>query len=171
VPLRLSPLLASVTIALALTACNGDESSSTTGADTTTGSSIPGNADPTDVEVIDAWVRALDRNDIDAAAGYFAIPSSTLNGIPLEIRTRADARRFNSSLPCGAHLVRADSHAAFTIATFRLSERPGPGSCGSGVGNKAATAFAIEDGKITDWRRVPVPGGGGGAVPAQGEST
>jgi hypothetical protein len=166
-PLRLSSLLALGITALALAACN-DESSSTT---TNSGApSVPGNADPAEVEVIDAWVRALDRGDNDAAADYFAIPSSTLNGILLEIRDRHDALRFNRSLPCGAHLIRAVAHGGYTVATFRLDERPGPGSCGAGTGDKAATAFAIEDGKITDWRRVPVPGEGSQAPPAQGES-
>jgi hypothetical protein len=172
-PFRLSPLLALgiTALALSLAACGGSDGDESTTTSTGATTSIPGNADPADVEVIDAWVRALDRNDIEAAAGYFAIPSSTLNGISLEIHTRADARRFNSSLPCGAHLVRAESHGAFTIATFRLSERPGPGSCGAGVGDKAATAFAIKDDKITDWQRVPVPGGGVNSTPAEGEST
>jgi hypothetical protein len=168
-PLRLSSLLALGITAMALTACNGDDDATTTSTGAAT-SSVPGNADPAEVEVIDAWVRALDRGDNDAAADYFAIPSSTLNGILLEIRDRHDALRFNRSLPCGAHLIRAVAHGGYTIATFRLDERPGPGSCGAGTGDKAATAFAIEDGKITDWRRVPVPGGGGGASQAQGES-
>jgi limonene-1,2-epoxide hydrolase len=166
-PVRPGSLLALAITAVAFTACNGDDSPTTTR--TEPAATVPGNADPADVEVIDAWVRALDRGDNDAAADYFAIPSSTLNGILLEIRDRHDALRFNRSLPCGAHLIRAVAHAGFTIATFRLDERPGPGSCGAGTGDKAATAFAIEDGKITDWRRVPVPGGGG-ATPAQGES-
>jgi hypothetical protein len=39
-------------------------------------------------------------------------------------------------------------------ATFRLTERPGPGSCGEGTGELAQTAFEIEDGKIAEWRRV-----------------
>jgi hypothetical protein len=161
-------------LALAFAACGGsDDGDTTTGAaDAPSAPAVPGNADPADVQVIDSWARALDRNDIEAAAGYFALPSSTLNGIPLQIRTKADARAFNRSLPCGARLVRATANGGFTIATFRLTERPGPGSCGSGAGNKAATAFAIDGGEITDWRRVPVPGeGGGGATQAPGEST
>ena len=35
-----------------------------------------------------------------------------------------------------------------------LTERPGPGTCGSGTGATARTAFRVKDGKITDWLRV-----------------
>ena len=42
----------------------------------------------------------------------------------------------------------------FVLATFRLTERPGPGECGSGVGHTAQTDFVIEDGLIVEWRRV-----------------
>jgi len=122
---------------------------------------IPGNADPGDVRVIDAWVTALAHGDVDTAAGYFAIPSVAENGpILARINSLDDARRFNRSLPCGARLIRAETQGDFTTATFELTERPGPGSCGDGVGHKAATAFVIKDGKIVEWRRVPATGGG-----------
>ena len=35
-----------------------------------------------------------------------------------------------------------------------LTERPGEGMCGNGVGEQAKTAFVIRDGLITQWRRV-----------------
>jgi hypothetical protein len=125
---------------------------------------IPGNADPGDVRVIDAWVTSLARGDVDTAAGYFAIPSVAENGpILVRIRNTEDARRFNNSLPCGARLVQAETQGDFTTATFELTERPGPGSCGDGVGHKAATSFVIKDGKIVEWRRVPTTGGGSGS--------
>ena len=41
---------------------------------------VAGDADPADVRVIDAWVTALRHGDVDAAAGYFAIPSVAENG-------------------------------------------------------------------------------------------
>lgn len=116
---------------------------------------VPGNADPADVRVIDAWVSALAGGDVDAAAHYFAIPSIAENG-PLLVRIESleTARQFNRSLPCGAELIGAETAGDFTTATFRLTERPGPGTCGSGTGETAATAFVIEDGKIVEWRRV-----------------
>src|SRR4051812_41241387 len=116
-PKRLSIALAMI-LALTLTACGGDAENS---------SSVPGNADPASVRVIDAWTKALDKGDIDAAARYFAIPADTQNGIPLRLQSRDDARAFNQSLPCGAQLLSADQHGIYTIATFRLVERPGAG--------------------------------------------
>jgi hypothetical protein len=158
----------SVLALLALTACGGgdDDSSSTP---TSGATSVPGNADPADVQVIDRWVTSLRHGDVDAAAGYFAIPSVAENGpILVRIRSLEEARRFNESLPCGARLIRADSAGEFTTGTFRLTERPGPGSCGSGTGNVAKTSFVIHDGKIAQWRRV---GAGGGGAPAPSSTT
>ena len=105
--------------------------------------------------VIRAWVDTLRRGDVKGAAEYFALPSIVENGTPpLELRTRSDARAFNSALPCGAVLLRTSSSGRFTTAVFRLTERPGRGSCGSGVGERARTTFVIRDGKIREWRRV-----------------
>ena len=97
---------------------------------------IAGDADPGDVRVIDAWVTTLRHGDVDAAAGYFAIPSVAENGpLLLHIRSRDDARRFNQSLPCGARLVRAetagrlhDRHLpAHRAPRARRSAGPAPG--------------------------------------------
>jgi hypothetical protein len=40
------------------------------------------------------------------------------------------------------------------VATFRLTERPGEGVCGTGVGHTARTAFRIRHGRISEWLRV-----------------
>ena len=149
---------------LALSACGGGGSAS----GTSTTSTVAGDASPSDVEVIDGWVTALRRGNVDAASKYFAIPSVAENGPVLaHLRTLDEARRFNESLPCGARLVRAETAGEFTTATFRLTERPGPGVCGPGTGGIAKTSFVIRDGKIVQWRRV---GAGGGAPPAPGSS-
>ena len=154
--LAMGPLL------LAVSACGGAGSTSTS----TATSSVSGDANPADVQVIDGWVTALRHGDVKAAAGYFAIPSVAENGpVLLRIRSTEEAVRFNESLPCGARLVRADSAGDFTTATFRLTERPGRGSCGPGTGTVAKTSFVIRDGKITQWRRGGV-GGGGGRAPS-----
>ena len=120
---------------------------------------IPGDGDPEDVQVIDEWVTALREGDVEAAARYFRIPSVAENGgVLVEIESLAEAKLFNESLPCGAKLIHADTQGEFTTATFQLTERPGPGSCGPGKDSQAKTAFVIEDGKIVEWRRV-------GAIP------
>jgi hypothetical protein len=113
--------------------------------------------------VIRRWVDTLRRGDIAGAASFFALPSVVENGTPpIVLHTRADARLFNRSLPCGAQLLKTSSSGRFTTATFRLTERPGPGACGGGTGQTARTTFVIRGGRITEWRRVadnPAPAG------------
>ena len=150
---------ATLIAAAALAACGGSEEDGTT---------IPGGADPAAVEVIDDWARTLRAGDVNGAAEFFAVPSLAVNGLALEINDVADARRFNASLPCGAILEEAVEQDGFTVATFELTERPGPGTCGSGTGATANTAFKIEDGKIVEWRRVV--GDEGDARPAPSSS-
>jgi hypothetical protein len=111
------------------------------------------------IMVIDEWVTTLNNGDAAEAARFFALPSVVQNGTPpLTLETRADAIEFNRSLPCGAKLVQAQPYGRFIAATFRLTERPGPGTCGAGVGGLARTAFLIRDGKIVQWRRLPDTG-------------
>ena len=112
--------------------------------------------DPADVRIVRAWADTLRRGDVRAAARYFAIPSLVSNGTPpIKLETRAEAEFFNETLPCGAKLIDADpAPHGFFIATFRLTERPGPGECGSGTGETARTAFRVRKEHITDWLRV-----------------
>ena len=153
--------LTAVIATAAFAGCGGGSDSTSTG-------EIPGGADPAEVQVIDDWASTLSEGDVAGAAAYFAIPSVAENGPALiHVRDSGDARLFNASLPCGATLVEADPEGEFIVATFRLTERPGPGTCGAGTGDTAKTAFVVEDGKIKEWRRVF----DGGSVPPQGEGT
>jgi hypothetical protein len=156
------PLLLTL-LALALTGCGSEDEGPRPPP-----SGVPGGADPAAVEVIDAWSSTLREGDVEGAAEFFALPSDAQNGpISIHITERADAVRFNESLPCGAVLERAIDHAGVVIATFRLTERPGAGRCGDGTGELARTAFSIVDGEIAEWLRVPGPV----EAPAPGELT
>jgi hypothetical protein len=116
---------------------------------------IPGGADAETVTVIEDWANDLRGGDLEEAADHFRLPSVVQNGTgPISLRTRGQVLAFNASLPCGAELTEAEEHGRFTIATFDLTERPGEGECGSGVGETAKTAFVIEDGLISRWIRV-----------------
>ena len=116
---------------------------------------IPGGADPDAVQVIKRWADELRAGDVIAASERFAIPSVVQNGTPaFRLTDRREVETFNRSLPCGAKLTEAISTGMFTIATFELTERPGLGECGNGVGETAKTAFVIRNGLITQWRRV-----------------
>lgn len=141
---------------MALAGCgSGEEGDSGQAPAAPGGGGIPGEADEAAVEVIYEWSEALRRGDIEAAAARFAIPSVAENPpLLVHIDSETEARLFNESLPCGGRLIRATSEGDFTTATFRLTERPGPGSCGDGTGNTAQAAFVIEDGEIVEWRRV-----------------
>jgi len=113
-----------------------------------------------EVATIRGWSEALRGGDVAAAAGYFALPSRVLDGAnPLrELPSRGAARRFNRGLPCGARLVGTErGEDSYVVATFRLTERPGPGRCGGGTGALARTAFLIEDRHIVQWLRVADP--------------
>jgi hypothetical protein len=133
---------------VALAGCGG-------GGDPTDSEEIPGSADPEAAEVIRDWADDLRGGDLEAAADHFELPSIAQNGTaPIQLRTRDQVRAFNASLPCGAELTAAETHGRFTIATFELTDRPGAGECGTGVGETAKTAFLIEDGLITRWIRV-----------------
>jgi hypothetical protein len=136
---------------MGLSACGGGGE----GAKEEPGAQLEGPAE--DVEVIRDWAEAVAESDIDEAAEFFAIPSVAENGLTYEIETRADARFFNDSLPCGATLESTSVEGEFITATFELTERPGQGPC-PGSGNLAQTSFVIEDGLIIEWRRVALPG-------------
>ena len=112
--------------------------------------------EPGDVEIVRAWADTLRHGKVRAAARYFALPSLVSNGTaPIKLETRAEAEFFNRTLPCGARLIDTEpAPHGFFIATFRLTERPGPGECGTGTGETARTAFRVRDEHITDWLRV-----------------
>jgi hypothetical protein len=130
---------------LALAGCGGGDDES----------SVPGGADADAVEVIKEWADELRAGDVEAAADRFEIPATVQNGTPpVQLTDRSEVVGFNESLPCGAKLTEAISSGRFTVATFELTERPGPGECGSGVGETAKTAFVIHEGHISEWRRV-----------------
>jgi hypothetical protein len=118
-------------------------------------SSIPGGADADAVQVIKGWADELRAGNVSVASERFAVPTIVQNGTePLRLTDRQQVEAFNQSLPCGAKLTEAVSSGKYTIATFELTERPGPGRCGNGVGETAKTAFVIHDSKIAEWRRV-----------------
>jgi hypothetical protein len=61
-------------------------------------------------------------------------------------------RLWNASLPCGARLISAVAFRGYTIARFRLTQRPGQ-RC-DGTGHTASTAFKLRRGLIAQWVRV-----------------
>lgn len=108
------------------------------------------------VKVIRAWTDELRRGHIAKASSYFSLPLVVSNSGPvIKLRTRAEVRFFNVSLPCGAKLRKTVTGKRYTIAVFVLTDRVG--SRCDGPGHLAATAFAFRNGKISEWRRVQPP--------------
>jgi hypothetical protein len=157
----MSPRAIGLLAALSLVALAGCGSSD--GKQDTT---IAGSAEPAHVQVIKKWADELRAGDVTAASERFALPTVVQNGtVPLQLTDREEVKAFNNSLPCGAELTAATESGKYTIATFKLTERPGVGRCGNGVGEQAKTAFVIQDGLITQWRRVVDIGEGGDQGP------
>ena len=112
-------------------------------------------ASKADDAVIRGWAAALREGDIAGASRYFAIPSVVSNGTPpIRLTSRDDVEFFNRTLPCGARVKKTEDTGFFVVATVVLTERPGRGRCGQGVGGKVRTAFMIRGRRITQWRRV-----------------
>ncbi len=160
-PLLICLMLA---LAVALGACGTEQDAGDPLASGSDSSTIAGGADHDDVEIIKDWSDTLSEGDVEGAADYFSVPTVVSNGTPpISLTSRDAVEAFNRSLPCGAELVRAvPGDDGLIDATFRLKDRPG-GDCGAGAGGLAATAFTIEDGRITQWRRLDdlgVPSGG-----------
>jgi hypothetical protein len=137
-----------ILLALLIAGCGGSDDEAAEG------------GDPDAVEVIEEWSDSLREGKLVEAARLFRIPSVAQNGTPpVDLDSEREVFLFNASLPCGAELTETEQRQNYVIATFELTERPGAGECGSGVGVLARTAFKIEDGLIVEWRRVPnVPG-------------
>jgi hypothetical protein len=127
---------------------------------TAPGAAKPKPAAAADIAVIRGWTEALRHGDVNGASDYFTVPAIVSNGTPpIKLKKRKDVRFFNRTLPCGAKLEKAVDTGHYVVATLVLTERPGTGKCGTGVGNQAYTAFLIRRHKIAEWRRVIEPPG------------
>jgi hypothetical protein len=108
--------------------------------------------------VVKGWSDALRRGDVERAIRYFEIPSTVANGgQPIRLVSRRAVRFFNETLPCGAKLQSVERDSNYVLATFVLTERPGKGRCGTGVGHRARTLFLLDGDKIVQWLRAPDP--------------
>ena len=100
--------------------------------------------------VIRGWLLALERQDYEQAAYYFAPGAIIDQGHPFRLRTPTQARDFNASLPCRADLVRLKDEGRTVLATFALREGPGGGCSGF-----VKVRYTIRKGKFTEWRQLP----------------
>ena len=145
-------------LVIAAAGCGGDDDPKPAPGAGASGQSAPGRSAATsDARVIRRWSDLLRRGQVDDASALFAVPATVANGTgPIRLGSPPEVRAFNDSLPCGARLLSTTRRAPYTVGTFELTGLPG-GDCGPGTGEKAATAFRIEHGRIVEWLRVPVP--------------
>ncbi|MEA2272331.1 MAG: hypothetical protein QOI98_1039 [Solirubrobacteraceae bacterium] len=151
-------LLVAALAAVLVAGCgsSGDVQKTSAKRNATGGAAAPRKADAGPAAVVRGWSDALRRSDVDAAADYFALPSrvQVIPGTPYAIVARhADAVAFNTSLPCGGRMLRADRHGNYVNALFLLSDRPG--STCDAPGGTARAVFLIRSRKIVEWRRAP----------------
>jgi ketosteroid isomerase-like protein len=103
--------------------------------------------------VLAGWAEALRNGDPDRAARYFAIPAIVAQSMTVELQTRAQVRRFNDRLPCGARLLEVQHDGRYVVGTFRLTTRAGH-DC-TAAGQLTRVAFVIRARHFTEWRQVP----------------
>jgi hypothetical protein len=159
----LLPVLATLVVA----ACGGEEpdrfslqtpiSDAPLAAPTATATPKPKPVTSAEKRVIRGWADQLRRGHVQEAARYFNVPVDVANDTPaMTLTTEKQVEAFNASFPCGAKLLttRRSVEPTFVIGVFQLTERPGPGKCGTGAGQKAAVAFQIRREHIRRWVRA-----------------
>ncbi|MEO5576414.1 MAG: hypothetical protein ABIR67_05810, partial [Gaiellaceae bacterium] len=118
--------------------------------------------------VVLAWSDALNRNDNEAAARYFAPGAVIGQSQQYRLDDPELAMAWNDGLPCAGTIVELRMVDVAVVAIFVLGERPGH-QCDA-PGARAAAAFVIEDGLITRWQQVAVPGEGTPTTPAPADT-
>ena len=113
--------------------------------------------------VIRGWLLALERDDFQQAADYFAPGALIDQGRPYRLKTRELAVNFNALLPCRADLIRLRGGGSHVLATFRL--RTGPGGDCTGL---VRVRYTIREGRFTEW--IQRPGSGPESAPARSAS-
>jgi hypothetical protein len=145
--MRPAPL---IVLALGLASLGGCELSSSDDPEPARSAESPARRYSYEARVIRGWLLALERQDYDAAAYYFAPGAIIDQGRPYRLRDQSAARAFNAALPCRADLIDLKHESETVLASFRLRRGPG-GEC-SGV---VKVRYTIREGKFTEWRQLP----------------
>jgi SnoaL-like domain len=147
--MRPAPL---IVVALVLSGLGGCDVSSSDDPEPARSAAPPARHYSYAARVIRGWLLALERQDYDGAAYYFAPGAIIDQGHPYRLRDQSAARAFNAALPCRADLTALKHEGETVLASFRL--RRGPGGDCSGV---VRVRYTIRKGKFTEWRQLPEP--------------
>jgi len=119
----------------------------------------PRAGEPEEAETIRAWSAALNDEDYEKAASYFAEDAIVEQAREVRLPDQDAAVAFNRSLPCKAEVTDVKDEGDTVLAAFRL--RGGPaGGCDGGT---ARVRFRFEDDKFSEWRQLTEP------PPAEGD--
>lgn len=156
-----------VAIALGVAGCSGDDEDRLPGVQDKQAPGSPGGGaeprpgEPREAAAIRSWSIALNEEDYEKAASYFAAGAIVEQGEEARLADRGAAIAFNRSLPCKADVTDVDDEGETVIAAFRL--RGGPeGGCDGGT---ARVRFLFRGGKFAEWRQLTEP------PPLEGEAT
>ena len=152
----LLPILLATTVGLAGCSLSddGDESVVPNGGGEQSESRADGEA-----KAIRAWSAALNDEDYERAASYFAEDAIVEQTEEVRLPDRDAAVAFNRSLPCKADVTDVEDEGDTVLAAFRLRG----GAAGGCDGGTARVRFRFEDGKFSEWRQLAEP------PPADGE--
>lgn len=121
--------------------------------DSAAGGAEPRPGEPGEAKAIRAWSIALNDEDYEKAASYFAEGAIVEQAEESRLPDRGAAIAFNRSLPCKADVTDVEEDGDTVIAAFRL--RGGPeGGCEGGT---ARVRFLFRDGKFAEWRQLSEP--------------
>ena len=148
------PAVLLVAVAVGLAGCSlGDDDEPT----------LPGDEkgqESGEAAAIRGWTMALNREEYEKAASFFAEGAIVEQVDEVRLRDREAVIAFNRSLPCKAEVTDVDDEGETVVAAFRL--RGGPeGGCDGGT---ARVRFLFREGKFAEWRQLAEP------PPVEGEA-
>ena len=112
-----------------------------------------GGGDPSPESVVRAWSAAVNTDDNAGAARLFAEGARVVQeGDVRRLETFAEARAWNSSLPCSGRIVRLTVRGENVRVTFVLGDRR-RSEC-DGPGERAQALFRVREGKIVLWHQL-----------------
>jgi hypothetical protein len=113
--------------------------------------------------VVRAWSQSINSEDNEAAASLFAPGAKVIQeGQVLVLRTRADAERWNASLPCSGKILWIRTSGMTATARFLLGDRR-ESRC-DGPGSETTALFRVRKGKIVVWHQTGSTAGPAGTV-------
>jgi limonene-1,2-epoxide hydrolase len=112
-----------------------------------------GGGDPSPESVVRAWSAAVNTDDNAGAARLFAEGARVVQDDEVRrLETFAEARAWNSSLPCSGRIIRLTVRGENVRVTFVLGDRR-RSEC-DGPGERAHALFRVRDGKIVLWHQL-----------------